>query len=302
MSDELVSVALPVRNGADGLARVVSSVLAQDHERIELVISDNASTDDTEEVCRELAARDGRIVYHRHPRNVGLLNNFVHAMRLATGTYLHWIGDDDWLAPTCISRSLDVFAADKRLILVTAQTAYTGSDGSTRTAPYLGTGLGSDDPVERVTEMLRLLNESLLQLDPIYSLIRRSAIVDIPRRNILHEDEVYATKLALAGPWGHVPEVLAHRNIRHDRLPQVARRLGVPAWQAHLATTLQCREILRWVAGLDLSPQQRRQVRAAVVRMHLRRQQRTAVHRSRKLGRLAASMVLPRREPARSAT
>ncbi len=64
---------------------------------------------------------------------------------------------------------------------------------------------------------------------------------------MLREDEVFATKLALAGPWGHVAEVLAHRNMRHERLPAVARRLGVPAWQAHVANTLQCREILRWM-------------------------------------------------------
>lgn len=291
MLDTTVTVALPVRNGADRLATAVSSVLAQDHPRIELVISDNASTDGTEDVCRELAKADPRIVYHRHPRNVGLLNNFMHAMRLASGTFLHWMGDDDWLAPHCISRSLDVFAADDRLVLVTAQTAHIGPDGVTRTAPYHGTGLGSDDPVQRVEEMLRLLNENQLLLDPLYGLVRRSAVLDIPRRNMLREDEVFAVKLALTGPWGHVPEVLAHRHTNHARLPDLARRLDVPPWQARMATTLQCREILRWMADADLSPRQRSQLRAAVVKMALRRQRRTAVHRSRKLGRLVAARL-----------
>lgn len=83
--DTLVSVALPVRNGAARLEGAVRSVLAQDHENLQLVISDNASTDATEECCRDLAASDRRITYHRHPRNVGLLNNFVHAGRLAGG-------------------------------------------------------------------------------------------------------------------------------------------------------------------------------------------------------------------------
>src|SRR5262245_55907722 len=95
-ADTLVSVGLPVRNGAQTLRAVVSSVLTQDHELLELVICDNASTDGTEELCRELARGDKRIVYHRQPRNIGILNNFTYTMRLARGTFFRWLGDSDW--------------------------------------------------------------------------------------------------------------------------------------------------------------------------------------------------------------
>src|SRR5262245_37698315 len=111
-SDVLVSVGLPVRNGEHRLTGVVKSVLGQDHENLELVISDNASTDGTEEVCRELARGDSRIVYIRQPENIGLLNNFIAAMRAARGTYYRWVGDDDWLAPSCVSRCVEAYAAD----------------------------------------------------------------------------------------------------------------------------------------------------------------------------------------------
>src|SRR6266498_824810 len=251
--EPLVSICLPVRNGARRLEGVVRSVLAQRHEHLELVISDNASTDDTEEVCRELVRTDPRVVYHRQPENVGMLNNFITAMRLARGTFFRWVGDDDWLAPTCISRGVEVFAADERLILVTMQVGFGGPDGETETVAYDGTALSSDDPVERFAEMLRLLNESYLLLDPLYGLMRREAVANIPRRNMLREDEVFAAKLALAGPWGHVPEVLAHRNWKHERLGTIAQRLGVPVWQSHFVNTLQCREILRWLPDAELT-------------------------------------------------
>ncbi|MEV0623169.1 glycosyltransferase family 2 protein [Nonomuraea sp. NPDC050404] len=284
MSDpELVSIALPVRNGAGRLEPVVRSVLAQDHEHLELVISDNASTDATEELCRDLAAGDRRIVYHRHPRNVGLLNNFMHAARISHGAFVRWIGDDDRLEPACLSRALAAFAADERLILVTTQVAYTGPDGVTRTAAYDGTGLGSDQAMVRFREWLRLLNESPLLMDPLYGLLRRAPATEIPRRNMLREDETFAAKLALAGPWGHVPEVLAHRNTRVERIANVARRLDVPTWQSHLSNTLQLRELLRWVGDAELAPVQRRRARAALVRMYARRQRRTVAHRGRKL-------------------
>jgi glycosyltransferase involved in cell wall biosynthesis len=292
MSDALVSIGLPVYNGAHRLEEVVWSVLAQDHQRIELVISDNASTDDTEEVCRSLARADSRIVYHRQPRNVGLLNNFVHAIRVASGTYFRWIGDDDWMAPDYVSRCLSVFAEDERRVLVTTQLAYTGQDGITRSDPgYTGTRMSTIDPVARFTEMLRLLNQSSLLVDPLYGMVRRAPVAAIRRRNMLREDEVFATKLALAGPWGHVPEILAHRNTRNTRITEVARFLGVPSWQAHFSSTLQCREILQWLQECGLTEPQRRQARAALGHMYFHRQRKTAAHRSRKLARIARGLV-----------
>lgn len=291
-SDALVSICLPVRNGADRIEEVVWSVLAQDHERIELVISDNASTDETEEVCRALAKSDSRIVYHRHPENVGLLNNFISAMQLANGVFLRWVGDDDWLAPDSVTRCLAAFDEDQRRILVTTRVAYTGPDGITRTDDsYDGRKLAEPDPIVRFTEILRLLNESAMLVDPLYGMVRRAPVAAIPRRNILKEDEVFAAKLALTGPWGHVPEVLAHRNTRVERLGDVARRLGIPSWQTHWSSTLQCREILRWLPSADLTPEQHRQARVAVGQMFLRRQRRTYAHRSRKLARMAVSLV-----------
>jgi glycosyltransferase involved in cell wall biosynthesis len=282
-TDTLVSIGLPVRNAGSRVAEVVRSVLAQDHPRLELVISDNASTDDTDEVCRDLARADSRIVYHRQPKNIGLLNNFGYVIRAANGAFFRWIGDDDELEPSLVSRCLREFAADPRLLLVTTAMAYAGPDGVTESATYDGATLGSDDPVDRFVEMLRLLNESHLLIDPLYGMVRRAPVAAIPRRNILREDEVFATKLALAGPWGHVPAVLARRNWQLERIGRIAARLGVPSWQSHFSNTLQCREILQWLPHAGLTAQQQRRARAAVYQMYLRKQRRTLAHRTRKL-------------------
>src|SRR5581483_9653265 len=147
-----------------------------------------------------------------------LLPNFVFAINAARGTYFRWIGDDDWLAPTFVSRCLSVFAADPRLILVTTGVEYVGPDGTAQSARYDGHGLDADDPGERLAEMLRLLNQSHLLIDPLYAMMLRGPVAAIPRRNMLREDEVFATKLALAGPWGHLPEVLARRVWKHEKI------------------------------------------------------------------------------------
>jgi glycosyltransferase involved in cell wall biosynthesis len=282
----LVSIGLPIRNGEKLVESVVRSVLGQVHEHIELVISDNASTDGTEEICRELARSDRRIAYYRQPENIGPINNNIRTKQLAQGMFFRLIGDDDLLLPNYVSRCLEAFAEDERLILVTTQLAYTGPDGNSETLSYHGTCLRSEDPVTRFSELLRLLNESHLLLDPLYGLFRKAAVASVPIRNTLRGDEVLAAKLALAGPWGHVPEVLGHRHWKAERLPRLARNFGLPPWQAHVANVLQCRELLAYLRQAELTPSQHRRARAAVGRLYLHRHWATAVHRSRRLGSL----------------
>ena len=287
-AEPLVSVGLPVRNGERHLGDAVRSVLGQDHGRLELVISDNASSDGTEEICRQFARSDPRVRYHRQAQDIGLVPNFNAVLRLARGTYFKWMGDDDRLTPTYVSRCVDVLDDDPALILVTTQQAHVAQDGVVESAGYDGSGLRSDSPVERFSEWLRLLNESRLMLDPLYGTMRRAPVARLPRPIMLFEDEIFAARLALAGPFGHIGEVLSYRRARpYPRLSVTARRLGVPAWQASMATTLQCRELLAAVREAELSPEERRRAVAAIAGMFLRRQRVTAARRTRKLAGLA---------------
>ena len=106
--------------------------------------------------------------------------------------------------------------------------------------------------------MLRLLNESRLLLDPLYGMMRRAAVAGMARPIMVFEDQIFAARLALAGPFGHIDQVLSYRRSKpFPRLAVTARRLGVPPWQAHVATTLQCRELLVAAREVDLSPNER---------------------------------------------
>jgi glycosyltransferase involved in cell wall biosynthesis len=278
-----VSIGLPIRNGAAVVDTAIRAVLTQDHGDLELVISDNASTDSTEEICRSYARDDPRVRYYRQPNNIGATANFVQVMRLARGAFFRWIGDDDWLDPGYLSQCLERFAADDRLILVTTEQILIGKDGQMCPTAYTGCALSSDRPVERFAAYLHLLAGNQLVLDPLYGLMRREAVMAIPRRNIVREDEIFAAKLALAGPWGHVPVVLARRGWKIERLTRLARRLDVPFWQVWAANLVQCRELLSWLQHAPLTHAERREARAEVRRFYRRRHQRTAVRRYRKL-------------------
>ncbi len=102
--NQLVSIGLPTFNRAVTLTRAVDSLLAQKHQNFELIISDNASTDDTERICREYARTDGRIRYFRQEKNIGLVRQFGFLLSKARGDYFMQASDDDWWHPDFILR------------------------------------------------------------------------------------------------------------------------------------------------------------------------------------------------------
>ena len=90
-----VSIGLPVFNGAHSLRSALDSLLAQTVGDFELIISDNASTDQTESLCRAYAERDGRIRYFRQDVNLGAEANFLYVLERAVSKYFMWAAADD---------------------------------------------------------------------------------------------------------------------------------------------------------------------------------------------------------------
>ncbi|MFN8637598.1 MAG: FkbM family methyltransferase [Chloroflexota bacterium] len=93
----LVSIAIPVYNGASALDDAISSAVSQTYQPLEIVVVDNASTDATPEIVRRWMDRDRRIRYARNACNVGLSANFRRSLEAARGTYFTWLAHDDRL-------------------------------------------------------------------------------------------------------------------------------------------------------------------------------------------------------------
>lgn len=112
----LVSIGLPVYNGEKYLRTALDALLNQSFADIEIIISDNASTDGTETMCREYAARDPRIRYFRTSRNRGLSWNYNRVFLLSRGRYFKWAACDDICAPTYLERCVEVLASDPSVV------------------------------------------------------------------------------------------------------------------------------------------------------------------------------------------
>lgn len=125
----LVSIGLPVYNGERYLRTALDALLAQDYEHFELVISDNASTDSTAEICRTYVTKDKRIRYFRNETNLGSVKNFSRVLELSTGKYFMWAAHDDLWELDCINRLVCCLEQDPEFILCASDVKFIDANG-----------------------------------------------------------------------------------------------------------------------------------------------------------------------------
>jgi len=99
LTDMELSIGLPVYNGEKFIRKCLDSLLAQTFKNFEIIISDNASTDDTQKICQEYLKKDERIRYIQQEKNIGLLPNFNFVLKQAKNEFFMWIGVDDFILP-----------------------------------------------------------------------------------------------------------------------------------------------------------------------------------------------------------
>jgi glycosyltransferase involved in cell wall biosynthesis len=113
----LVTIAVPVFNGGPLLRRALEAVLAQDYENVEIIVSDNGSTDGSADVVREYLGRSPRMRLVVHPHNIGGSPNFQFLLREARGQYFFWAAADDRWTHNFVSRLVGELEAHPEAVL-----------------------------------------------------------------------------------------------------------------------------------------------------------------------------------------
>jgi glycosyltransferase involved in cell wall biosynthesis len=218
-----LSVCLPVFNGQQYLAAAIESILGQTFSDFELIIVDNASTDETESIARRFAEQDKRISFFGNPKNLGAAPNFNRAFEVSRGPLIRWASADDYWAPDAMKLCVTAME-DRSIVCCHGKTVVVDGEGlpiPTYERGRGGSGVAFDrlyDPPDRKLDAPRAADrfrELLLRTHwcyEIFGVMRR----DVLLRTELHgsfygSDKVLLAELSMAGRIVTLPETVFYR-------------------------------------------------------------------------------------------
>jgi glycosyltransferase involved in cell wall biosynthesis len=249
----LVSIGLPVYNGARYLRSALDSLVAQDYADFEIIISDNASDDETETICREYAAQDSRIRYYRSERNMGPVWNAVQVYQAARGEYFMLAAHDDLRQPQYLSRCVAELERNPRALFCCTGVNFIDVDGHDITDVFPVHSLRPVGATPR--ERLRALARSTFWLD-IYSLMRTPVLQEtIFGQEKWGGDILIVSALCLRGEVAEVPERLFSYRCFMDKSAEDIAHLINPAGSVAVSWIGLTLEILKniWCTSLGLA-------------------------------------------------
>jgi glycosyltransferase involved in cell wall biosynthesis len=215
-----ISVTLPVYNGERYLGQAITSILGQTFSNLELIISDNASTDATEEICRGFAAQDRRVRYFRQPRNIGASPNFNICYELASSEYFKWAAHDDFLEPEYLAECIRALDANPDAVLCQSLVRLVDDhDRLIQVFRAVEPGAASHDPAERFAARMR--NPRCLD---IWGVIRMSALHNsVLIGSYVGMDRALLLELALRGRFVALDRPLFSNRDHPERATRITR-------------------------------------------------------------------------------
>jgi glycosyltransferase involved in cell wall biosynthesis len=201
---------MPVYNGERYITETLDSLLAQTYRDFELVISDNASQDRTEEICCSYAGKDPRVRYARNATNLGAPRNYRRVFELSSGEYFRWANCDDLFSPTSLERCVEVLDRNPSVVLTYPKTKLIDQRGRIISDYEDGLHLQS----ERASQRFVQLCLGIGLVNAIYGLMR----ADTLRKtrligNFIAADVPLLAELSLYGKFWEIPECLFFRRL-----------------------------------------------------------------------------------------
>jgi glycosyltransferase involved in cell wall biosynthesis len=205
-----ISVGMPLYNREKYVGAAIEAHLCQTYSDFELVITDNASTDRSEEICRAYAAKDPRVKYYRNPRNLGASGNYNRCFELSTGEYFRWTPSDDLVSPNLLERAVEVLDGDPSVFVAYPKTKLIDGEGKIIGEFDEGLHLMDERPSERwkgVQRNLRLgnLHYGLNRADKF----RKTGLL----RNYIGGDFPLIAEMSLFGKFYEIPDAFFYRRM-----------------------------------------------------------------------------------------
>lgn len=202
-----LTIGLPVYNGEEYLAESLDALLGQTFHDFELIITDNASADATEEISRYYVAQDSRVRYVRLDHNIGAAPNHNHVFSLARGELFKWASHDDLYGRELLKVCVE--ALDERPEIILAHTHSATIDSAGRIIEPFDYTMATDSPsaAERFRALLFATGG-----DDFYGVMRTEVLRRVrPHDSYHHADRTFVAEIAMHGPFHQVPELLYFR-------------------------------------------------------------------------------------------
>lgn len=200
-----ITIGLPVYNGEKTISKALTNIVNQSYKNLEILISDNCSTDQTEEEVKKF--NDPRIKYFKQSMNLGSTGNFDFVLQNASGEYFMWHSHDDWLDLDYIEKCFQKLSNDSELSLVTGQAKYYADGNFIRE--------GHVTQFEQKCSFTRVLSyySEVTDNGVYYGLMRLNDISKIKLRNVLSGDWMIIAALAFKGKILHFDETFINREL-----------------------------------------------------------------------------------------
>lgn len=262
----LVSIGVPLHNGERYLRQALNSLVAQDYPNLEIVISDNASSDATQRICEDYATHDCRIAYHRVEQNMGAIWNFNHVFELTKGVYFMWAAYDDVRAPGFVSACVSALEERPDAVMCCSAIDFIDEEGNpiqTHLVAYAG-GPTGESRIDRVREIAE--GEAWFG---VYGLARRSVLGQVRRSAPTWGfDVVLLLEMCLRGPIAVLPDRLfSYRLFETKTQQEMARDLSIASQGGSMPACWSCLtlELLRSIWAFGLGPIEKLRLSAALM-------------------------------------
>lgn len=214
MNVPLISIGLPVFNGEPTIAKALDSILAQDYKNLELIISDNASTDRTQSICEGYAKQDNRVRYYRNHTNMGVSPNHNRVFELSSGKYFSWGAHDVELMPGMLRKCIAILEQSaSNLVLVYPLCELVDTNGQPIVTNQISIASSDPRPDRRASKVIRNLNYVTQHYGVFVSdLLRRTRL----NGSYASSDYVLTAELAMLGEIRELPETLVRRRMAKD--------------------------------------------------------------------------------------
>ena len=226
----LVSIGMPVYNGENYIQNAIESVLTQTYENLELIIFDNASTDNTTEICKEYVTGDNRVKYYRNKINLGAGPNYDNCFYKSSGKYFKWIAHDDMIETSYLEKTVAALENNPAAVLCFTDVLRIDKHNNViGHCKFNYPGIFSPNQSSRFSAMLKYYAYN----ECFFSLYRKGVLEDsVLHGNYMNSDLVLVAEVALRGNFIKIAEPLFLNREHEERFVRTVYpdRIGVSKW------------------------------------------------------------------------